>query len=83
MTDQPARFLTLDQVADELGLSRTQVYALVRRDEPEGVRFGGRGMWRVERVKLEQYLAKAYGDTRRYIAQHPFREDDDTTIDED
>ena len=77
MTDQLARFLTLDQVADELGLSRTQVYALVRRDELEGVRFGGRGIGRVERSKIEEYLSRAYDHTRRYIAQHPFREDDD------
>ena len=74
--------LTLDQVAHELGVSRTQVYAPVRRDELEGVRFGGRGIWRVERIKLEEYLAKAYDDTRRYIAQHPFREDDDLPADE-
>ena len=82
MTDQPSRFLTLDQVADELGLSRTQVYALVRRDELEGVRFGGRDIWRVERIKLEEYLAKAYDETRRYIGQHPFREDDDAPADD-
>ncbi len=48
------------------------MYALVRRDELEGVRFGGRGRWRVERIKLEEYLARAYDDTRRYIGQHPF-----------
>ena len=27
MTDQPSRFLTLDEVAEELGLSRTQVFS--------------------------------------------------------
>ncbi len=58
------------------------MYALVRGDEPEGVRFGGRGIWRVERIKLEECLARAYEDTRRYITQHPFRDDDDLPVDE-
>jgi excisionase family DNA binding protein len=44
------RFLTLDQVADELNTSRSQVYALVRDRSIIAVKIGGRGQWRVERA---------------------------------
>ena len=37
------RFLTLDQVADELNTSPSQVYALVRDRSQLAVKIGGRG----------------------------------------
>jgi len=46
------RFLTLDQMADELNTSRSQVYALVRDRSIIAVKIGGRGQWRVERAQL-------------------------------
>jgi excisionase family DNA binding protein len=54
------RFLTLDQVADELNTSRSQVYALVRDRSIIAVKIGGRGQWRVERAQLEAYIARLY-----------------------
>ncbi len=36
----PPRFLTLDQVADELATSRAQVYALVRSGELPAIKIG-------------------------------------------
>ena len=57
-----ARFLTLDQVAEELTVSRAQAYALVRSALP-AIKIGGRGQWRVERVQLEDYIAAAYQAT--------------------
>jgi excisionase family DNA binding protein len=68
----PPRFLTLDQVADELATSRAQAYALIRRGELPAIKIGGRGQWRGERVKLEEYIAQAYDDTRRWLDGHPF-----------
>ncbi len=53
----PARFLTLEQVAEELNVSRSQVYALVRDRSVVAVKIGGRGPWRVERAELERYIA--------------------------
>ena len=53
----PARFLTLEQVAEELNVSRSQVYALVRDRSVVAVKIGGRGVWRVERAELERYIA--------------------------
>ena len=62
----PVRFLTLQQVADELNVSHAQVYALVRDHSLLAVKIGGRGQWRVERAKLEQYIDRLYreADTR-------------------
>jgi len=54
------RFLTLDQVAEELQVSRSQVYALVRERSLIAVKIGGRGQWRVERSRLEDYIAGLY-----------------------
>lgn len=54
------RFLTLGQVADELNVSRSQVYALVRAKTITAVKIGGRGQWRVERVRLEEYITGLY-----------------------
>jgi excisionase family DNA binding protein len=73
MPDTPTqRFLTLDQVAEELSTSKNQVYALVRQGELEAIKVGGRGQWRVERVKLEQYIEHLYEETRQFIQDHPF-----------
>lgn len=71
------RFLTLDDVADELAMSRAQVYALVRRKELVAVKIGGRGQWRVERAKLEEYVERLYRETRAWIDTHPFTSRDE------
>ena len=71
MSDGP-RFLTLADVAEVLNTSVAQVYALVRRSELEAIRIGGRGQWRVEASKLEEYIQRAYADTKEHIAAKPF-----------
>lgn len=58
----PLRFLTLAQVAEELNVSWSQVYALVRDRSIIAVKIGGRGQWRVERSQLEAYIARLYQD---------------------
>ncbi|WP_026208190.1 helix-turn-helix transcriptional regulator [Catelliglobosispora koreensis] len=68
--DEP-RFLTLEQVAEELSTSAAQIYALVRRGELVAIRLGGRGQWRVERSKLEDFIAQLYTDTERYVRENP------------
>jgi excisionase family DNA binding protein len=73
---QQARFLTLTDVAEILNISASQTYALVRNNELEAIKIGGRGQWRVERDKLEAYIARMYEQTRAFIAEHPFVEAD-------
>jgi excisionase family DNA binding protein len=72
----PTRFLTLDDVAAELNTSKAQVYALVRRKELPALKLGGRGQWRVERAKLEEWITRTYEDTAAFIDQHPFTGDE-------
>ncbi len=62
------RFLTLSDVAEILNISAHQAYTLVRTGDLPGIQIGGRGQWRVERVKLEGYITDAYERTAASIA---------------
>jgi excisionase family DNA binding protein len=76
--DQPQpRFLTLEQVAEELSTSFAQVYALVRRGELPAIRLGGRGQWRVERSMLEKFIADLYTEAAQYVRNNPLSSGDD------
>jgi excisionase family DNA binding protein len=66
------RFLTLADVADVLNISASQTYALVRSGELEAIKIGGRGQWRVERDKLEGYIARMYDQTKQFVSEHPY-----------
>jgi excisionase family DNA binding protein len=70
------RFLTLSDVAEVLNISDSQTYALVRNGELDAIKIGGRGQWRVERDKLEAYIARMYDETRKFVTEHPFAEAD-------
>jgi excisionase family DNA binding protein len=69
--DRP-RFLQLADVAEILNISAAQAYALVRSGELPAIKVGGRGQWRVEQAQLEEYIAQAYADTKRFVESHPF-----------
>jgi excisionase family DNA binding protein len=73
------RFLTLADVAEVLNTSSAQVYALVRRGDLPAIKIGGRGQWRVESDKLEEYIARMYDQARQFVADHPF-EDSETEV---
>ena len=66
--------LTMPQVAEELGTSEAQIYALVRRKELRAFKLGGRGQWRVDRADLEKFIEEQYAETSRWIDEHPFVE---------
>lgn len=72
------RFLTLADVAEELAVSSSQMYALVKSGDLPAIQVGGRGQWRVERVKLEEYIARMYEQAqqqRRKITPEDLSED--------
>ena len=73
------RFMTLADVAEVLNISVSQVYALVRSEELRAIKIGGRGQWRVERDKLEDYISRMYEQTSDFIAKHPFAEAEDSS----
>ncbi|MFJ6003911.1 helix-turn-helix domain-containing protein [Arthrobacter sp. NPDC092385] len=77
MTDQPQdgeqptplRFLTLQQVADELNTKHNTVRGLIASGDLPAIQIGGRGQWRIERAKLEDYISAAYAKARVDIAR--------------
>lgn len=66
-----ARFLTLEEVADELAVTKTQVYTMVRDGELPAIKIGKKGHWRVERTKLEEYIEARYTETAEYVRNNP------------
>jgi excisionase family DNA binding protein len=65
------RFLMLSDVAEVLNISSSQVYALVRSGDLKAVKIGGRGQWRVEASKLEEYIERLYKETETFVETHP------------
>jgi len=61
------RFLTLTDVEEILQITSSQAYALVRTGQLKAIRVGGRGVWRIESEKLEEYIQEQYEETRRSI----------------
>ena len=66
-----ARFLLLSDVAAELNVSDSQVYHMVRSGELPAIKIGGRGQWRVERRKLEEYIERKYAETADWVQHNP------------
>ena len=74
------RFLQLSDVAEVLNISASQTYALVRSGELPAIKIGGRGQWRVERSQLEEYIQRAYAETRAFVAAHPLGREGDLDV---
>lgn len=65
---RPLRFLTLAQVAEELNTRQSTIRALIGSGELPAIQIGGRGQWRIERSRLEDYIAAAYARAQSDIA---------------
>jgi excisionase family DNA binding protein len=65
------RFYTLEDVATILNVRVAQVYALVRSGELPAMKLGGRGVWRVDRHQLEDYIERMHEKTRQWAITHP------------
>lgn len=63
------RFLTPEQVAEELNVGLPTVRALLSAGELRGIQVGGRGLWRVGSADLEQYITNAYAQAAERIAR--------------
>lgn len=64
-----ARFIPLSDVAENLSISASQAYALVRSGELRAIKVGGRGQWRVELSELEDYIQRSYAQTDRLLEE--------------
>lgn len=67
------RYLKLDDVAAYLSVSVPQVYALVRSGELPAIKLGGRGVWRVDREKLDTFLEDLETTTAEWAKAHPLQ----------
>ena len=65
------RYLKLEDVATYLSVSVPQVYALVRSGELPAIKIGGRGVWRVDKAKLDAYLENLETRTAEWAKSHP------------
>lgn len=74
------RFLLMADVAEQLNVSTSQVYHMVRSGELPAIKVGGRGQWRIERAKLEEYIERKYAETAEWVRSNPLvdRSDDDS-----
>lgn len=72
-----SRFITLDDVMEELSTSRAQVYALVRSGELPAIKIGGRGQWRVEVAEFDRWVERQYEQTAKFIGENPFYRNDE------
>ena len=61
----PARFLQIADVAETLNISARQAYGLVSSGELPAIKVGK--SWRVEVAELENYIQRAYADTRTRV----------------
>ena len=74
------RFMQMSEVAEELSVSSSQVYHMVRSGELPAIKVGGRGQWRVEESELESYIKRMYEQTKRFVAAHPLGARDDENV---
>ena len=63
--------MLLSDVATELNVSDSQVYHMVRSGELPAIKIGGRGQWRVERARLEEYISGRYAETAEWVRTNP------------
>lgn len=58
----------MTQVAEELNVKQSLVQGLIRTGELRAFQVGGRGLWRVGRQDVEDYINQAYNRTAERIA---------------
>jgi predicted DNA-binding transcriptional regulator AlpA len=62
-----SRFLSLADVQEMLNISATQAYSLVRSGDLPAIQVGPKKVWRVEAIKLEEYIDAQYAKTRKRV----------------
>jgi excisionase family DNA binding protein len=72
---QKRRFLTVEQAAEELNVSDSQIRALLKAGELRGIQIGGRGLWRIGANDLEDFINEAYRRTTERIATGELKDD--------
>jgi prophage regulatory protein len=71
---RPLRFLSIEQVAQELNVGEPLVRAMLKSGELRGIQVGGRGVWRIGIADLDAYIEEAYRRTAEKISRGAFAE---------
>jgi len=61
------RFMTLTDVAEELQISTAAVRTMVLKGELEAFQIGGRGQWRVDSQKFEEFIEQLHEEQRQRV----------------
>lgn len=61
------RFLTIEQVAEELNVGVPAIRGLLKSGELRGIQIGGRGVWRIGTADVEDYITQAYRRTAEKV----------------
>jgi excisionase family DNA binding protein len=77
------RFLTIEQVAEELAVGAPTVRMLLKTGELRGIQIGGKGLWRVAMKDLEDYIDQAYRVTAERIAAGEVANDESLEVPRD
>lgn len=72
------RFLSIKDVAEELSVGEPSVRNLIKTGSLPAIQIGRRGIWRVERTVLENYIAAQYVRAEADRAELEETETDDT-----
>lgn len=70
------RFLTLTDVAEELQVSTAAVRTMVLKGELEAFQIGGRGQWRVDSQKFEDFIDHLHEEQRQRVVETDHQRDD-------
>jgi excisionase family DNA binding protein len=65
--EKQPRFLTIEQVAEELSVGVPLVRTLLKTGELRGIQIGGRGLWRIGTADVEAYISTPYERTTERI----------------
>lgn len=69
-----ARFVQISDVAETLNISARQAYGLVTSGELPAIKVGK--SWRIETAELENYIQRAYAETRARVEEGSFAGDE-------
>ncbi|TWP35111.1 helix-turn-helix domain-containing protein [Leekyejoonella antrihumi] len=69
-----ARFVQITDVAETLNISARQAYGLVTSGELPAIKVGK--SWRIEAAELENYIQRAYAQTRARVEEGSFEHDE-------
>lgn len=63
------RFITMKDLAKMFAVSERAATSLIKSGDIPAIQVGGRGVWRIETVKVEEYIARQYEAAKRFAEE--------------